>query len=109
MGSPIYIAGLGAIASIGKDVPACLESLRLSRDGIGTMQYLSSVHKNELPVAEVKMSNEELAEKVGLAPHISRTALLSAIAAAEAIHDAALPNDRSLRIGFISANTTGGM
>ena len=41
--------------------------------------------------------------------HISRTALLSAIAAKEALHDAAIENFSDLRTGFISANTVGGM
>jgi 3-oxoacyl-[acyl-carrier-protein] synthase-1 len=45
----------------------------------------------------------------GIAPHISRTALLSCIAAKEALLDAGIDNFSSLRSGFISANTVGGM
>jgi 3-oxoacyl-(acyl-carrier-protein) synthase len=107
--SPIYVAGLGAITSIGNNVAECLDALKNSRDGIGKMEFLSSIHQDTLPVAEVKKSNEALAAMVGLAPHISRTALLSAIAAREALDDAQLPKDAGLRIGFISANSTGGM
>lgn len=105
----IYIAGLGIISAIGNNASECLASLKQYKDGIGTMQHLNSVHKNALPVAEVKLSNEMLAELTGLAPHVSRTALLSAVAASEAIHDAGIPDLSSLRTGFISANTTGGM
>jgi 3-oxoacyl-[acyl-carrier-protein] synthase-1 len=105
----IYIAGLGIISAIGNNVAECLASLQQYKDGIGTMQHLTSVHKDELPVAEVKLSNEALAELSGLPSHISRTALLSAVAAAEALKDAAIPNLASLKTGFISANTTGGM
>lgn len=73
------------------------------------MQYLSSVHGGQLPVAEVKMTNEELAVLAGMPAHISRTALLSAIAAKEALHNAGIGQLDGLRTGFISANTVGGM
>jgi 3-oxoacyl-(acyl-carrier-protein) synthase len=45
----------------------------------------------------------------GVSPTISRTALLSIIAAREALADAAIENISGLRTGFISANTVGGM
>ncbi len=105
----IYIAGLGIISAIGNNVAECLSALQQYKDGVGTMQHLTSVHRDELPVAEAKMNNEELARLSGLPNHISRTALLSAVAANEALHDAGITNIHSLRTGFISANTTGGM
>lgn len=108
MTNPIYIAGLGAITAIGNNVPECLDALKAGRDGIGYMQYLTSVHAKTLPVAEVKQSNSQLAEMSGLPGHTSRTAMLSAIAAAEAIGNAGL-DIKKYRTGFISANTTGGM
>jgi 3-oxoacyl-[acyl-carrier-protein] synthase-1 len=83
------------------------------------MQRLESIHKETLPVAEVKLSNEELATLSGLAPTSSRTALLSAVAAREALSDAGLRADVAQdessgsrgcwRTGFISANSVGGM
>lgn len=108
-GVGVGIAGLGLIAAIGQDVPACLESLKNYRDGIGNMRHLTSVHKDEFPVAEVPHSNRELGALAGLPAGISRTALLSAVAAGEALKDAAIPGLAGLRTGFISANTTGGM
>ncbi|CAN5773312.1 beta-ketoacyl-[acyl-carrier-protein] synthase family protein [soil metagenome] len=105
----IYIAGLGIISAIGNNLSDCLASLKQYKDGIGTMQHLASVHQDELPVAEVKLSNEQLADVCGLPSHISRTALLSAVAAAEALQDAGIDQIPGLRTGFISANTTGGM
>jgi 3-oxoacyl-[acyl-carrier-protein] synthase-1 len=45
----------------------------------------------------------------GPAPSVSRTALLSLVAAKEALEDAAIPGIESLRTGLISANTVGGM
>jgi 3-oxoacyl-[acyl-carrier-protein] synthase-1 len=61
-----------------------------------------------LPVGEIKLSNEQLAELSGIKESLPRTALLSIIAAKEAWEPF---SDRTagLRIGFISANTVGGM
>jgi 3-oxoacyl-[acyl-carrier-protein] synthase-1 len=60
-------------------------------------------------VAEVKKSNAELAGLARLPLGISRTALLSMIAAREAVTDAGMADLSSWKTGFISANTTGGM
>jgi 3-oxoacyl-[acyl-carrier-protein] synthase-1 len=103
------IAGLGIISAIGNNVAENLASLKAYADGIGTMQHLHSAHKDSLPVAEVKLTNAELAELCGLPAHISRTALLSAVAAQQALADAGIGNPLAFRTGFISANTTGGM
>lgn len=105
----IYIAGLGIISAIGNNAGECLHALKTSRHGIGTMQHLHSVYQHELPVAEVKPGNEELAVWTGLPAATSRTALLSAAAVKEALADAGIDVQPGLRIGFISANTTGGM
>jgi 3-oxoacyl-[acyl-carrier-protein] synthase-1 len=106
---PVYVAGAGVISAIGNNVNDCLESLRSARHGIGTMQNLHSVHKEQLPVGEVKLTSKELAAMAGLPEHISRTALLSAVAAKEALSDAGIYDPSLYRTGFISANTTGGM
>jgi 3-oxoacyl-(acyl-carrier-protein) synthase len=45
----------------------------------------------------------------GLSPDISRTTLLSLVAAKEALADADIPGFETLRSGFVSANTVGGM
>ena len=109
MSSPVFIAGAGVISAIGNNIAENLSALEDEVPGMKEMQYLHSVHRHKLPVAEVKMSNEELAAIAGMPAHISRTALLSAIAAKEALHNAAIENFNELRTGFISANTVGGM
>ena len=73
------------------------------------MQLLSSIYQDELPVGEIKCSNEELSAAVNLSPKLPRTALLSAIAARESLTDAGWTKRLSPRTGFISANTVGGM
>ena len=109
MSSPVFIAGAGIISAIGNNIAENLAALENGAPGMGKMQYLRSAHRNKLPVAEVKMSNTELAELAGMPPHTTRTALLSAIAAKEAQQQACIENFDGLRTGFISANTVGGM
>lgn len=117
--SDIFVAGLGAISAIGNDVAECLSALENGQAGIGDISYLETVHQYKIPVAEVKLSNEELASRAGVSPKISRTALLSLTAAKAALesagldntslNNAGLPGGQPIRTGFISANTVGGM
>ena len=109
MSQTVFVAGVGIISAIGNNIAGCLDALENGRAGMGTMTYLDSVHRQKIPVAEVKMSNDELAHLSGLAPAKSRTALLSMIAAKEALDNAGIENISSLRSGFISANSVGGM
>ena len=76
---------------------------------MGQMAHFDSVHRQKIPVAEVKLSNDDLAHLSGLPNSKSRTALLSMIAAKEALNDAGIENVAAFRTGFISANTVGGM
>jgi 3-oxoacyl-(acyl-carrier-protein) synthase len=105
----VYIAGLGVITAIGNNVEECLASFEKGEAGMNDITYLETVHRNKIPVAEVKLSNIALAEMTGLPKDISRTTLLSLAAAREALNDAAIPDFSSLRTGFVSANTVGGM
>jgi 3-oxoacyl-[acyl-carrier-protein] synthase I len=109
MDSPVFVAGAGIISAIGNNIAECLDALENSRAGMGDMHYLDSVHKNRLPVAEVKLSNEELSKLSGLPATKSRTAQLSLIAAKEAIKNSGIEDINSFRTGFISANSVGGM
>ncbi|AYL98029.1 beta-ketoacyl-[acyl-carrier-protein] synthase family protein [Mucilaginibacter celer] len=109
MEQPVFIAGLGVISAIGNTVAQNLLSLELGKTGIAPIQYLDTEHRHEFPVGEVKLSNGELNELSGFKPGISRTALLSLVAATEALADAGLENFAKLRTGFVSANTVGGM
>ncbi len=109
MSAPVFIAGLGVITSIGNNLQANLRSLGDEKSGITKMQLLSSIHQDELPVGEIKCSNEELSVAVNLSPKLPRTALLSAAAARESLTDAGWNTNLSPRTGFISANTVGGM
>lgn len=109
MSLSVYIAGLGVISGIGNNVAEHLSAFEKEQAGMGDITMLNSIHKKELPVAEVKLSNQKLIEISGLPERSSRTTLLSYMAAKEALDDAGIPNIKSFRTGFISANTVGGM
>lgn len=105
----IYIAGKGVVSALGIGTEANKSALLDGKTGIGEIRFLQSGYAGKLPVAEVKYTNETLAQMVGLEPHITRTALLSILAAKEALDKADIPNRKALRSAFISANTVGGM
>jgi 3-oxoacyl-(acyl-carrier-protein) synthase len=108
MSNAVFVVGAGIISAIGNNVAENLHALETGTAGMGKMILLDSIHKETLPVAEVKLSNEQLSSLTGLPTKITRTALLSLIAAKEAITDAAI-DTKGLRTGFISANSVGGM
>ena len=103
----IYVTGLGVVSGIGIGVSENIEALRQRKHGIGKVTLFPTAL--DVPVSEVKRSNEELKKLISLPPQrtVSRTALLGMIAAEEAMKDAGLTP--SLRIGFISATSVGGM
>ena len=112
----VWIAGMGAISSIGHNVDENLTSLKEGRSGVGYPDFLQTLHTNDFPVCEIKLSNDALAARCGMKNNLPRTTYLSAIAAMEAMADAArnvqAAQDSpfaSYRIGFISGNTLGGM
>lgn len=109
MSTGVFIAGAGTITAIGNNIAECLSALEKEQPGMGNITYLKTNHRGIIPVAEVKLTNEELAVLSGLPSQTSRTALLSSIAAKEALSNAGIENIGSLRAGFISANTVGGM
>ena len=105
----VYVAGLGVISAIGNNVPETLTAFGNQQPGMGDITMLDTIHRTQLPVAEVKLDNNQLAGLGGMQPTLPRTALLSMVAAREALSDAGISNIDQLRAGFISANTTGGM
>jgi len=107
---PVFVVGAGVVCAVGRNQAECHERLRTGQDGIGDMRFLHSVHAGALPVAEVPFSNEELAAYAGMPAGLPRTALLSAMAAREAMATAGLEGEsQRWRKGFVSANTVGGM
>lgn len=110
MANTISITGLGIICAIGNDAQSVLDSLRKGESGISTMRYLKSRHK-DLPVGEVKLSNEEMKQVLGVDPSrtISRTSLMGAIAIRQALDSAGISDITGKRVALISGTTVGGM
>ena len=111
MANSIAITGSGIICAIGTDKQQVRDALVNGTTGIGELQHLPSCHK-ELPVGEVKLSNEELCRTLGIKPteEYSRTALMGAYALRQALNDARLTTDelRGKRVTLISGTTVGG-
>lgn len=100
----IAITGIGIVSAIGCNYAETLQSLLEQRSGIAPMRYLGSVH-TEYPVGEVKLSNDELRQRLELGNEpLPRTSLLGIMAAREAISMSQAPCDT-----FISGTTVGGM
>ena len=111
----IVITGEGIISAIGYDKATVLAALREKRTGIGQMRWLKSTHR-ELPVGEVKWSDEELQQQLGLPADelTSRTAMMGMWAVRQALEDAsvmswATDTPAKKRIILISGTTVAGM
>lgn len=106
--STVYIGNTGIITAIGNDTEAHIIALNKGVCNIGLPTILAT--KQQLPVGEIKKTNEELSNIAIIAPEqqLPRTALLSIIAAKEAWKPF-IGKHEGLRIALISANTVGGM
>ncbi len=110
MQKPVYISGMGAITSIGNNIGEMKNSLMSNRHGIHHIQYLDTAHKGKLLVGEVKMSNDELLNSLGIEiESSSRTTMLGMIAAREAVAIQGLNLDDGKRTGLISSTSVGGI
>ncbi len=104
----IFISEVGAISAIGNNAEEHFNSLQNGVAGIAISEHLQTTHQQEFPFGEVKFSNEELAQKLGLATgNYSRTALLGLWAVSQLLDNSKLTP--TVRTGFISATTVGGM
>ncbi|NNE75754.1 MAG: beta-ketoacyl-[acyl-carrier-protein] synthase family protein, partial [Pricia sp.] len=111
MGKGVAITGMGIISAIGNNVEENHQSLISEKTGISRITKIDTIHKDEIMVGEIEATNTELKLQLGLpekAP-FSRTALLGALAAKQAIQDAKIENINDCVTGLISGTTVGGM
>jgi len=110
MNKEIYITGAGVVSAIGMDKATVLDALLNQRTGVEPVKYLQTIH-TDLPVGEVKRSNDELRELLNIPPSEDyiRSSLLGIPAAQEALQQAKLDDRSSLRVAFLSGITVGGM
>ncbi len=111
MGNRVVITGYGIVSAIGMNATEVLHSLMNGHSGIGEITRFETIHKGKLPIAEVKLSDQELLELSGLKSlkRYTRTALLGICAARDAAAMSGMKPDRHIRTGLISATTVGGM
>ncbi len=103
----IKVCGIGVISSLGVGCMENFQSLVNRQARIGSPSFLET--RLSVPVGEVQLSNPDMNQMVGLGRDkvMTRTSLLGAIAAKEALDRASIPIGK--RVGLISATTVGGM
>ncbi|MDR1379990.1 MAG: beta-ketoacyl-[acyl-carrier-protein] synthase family protein [Tannerella sp.] len=106
----IYVTGAGVVSAIGMGKAATLDALINQRTGVAPIRYLRTSH-TDIPVGEVKYSNDELREMLQIPPSEAfiRSSLLAIPAVREALTQARLDDRSPLRVAFLSGITVGGM
>lgn len=111
MDKKVAITGMGIISSIGKTVEENYNALVTGQKGISSIENFHTVHKDVIKVGEIKLTNPQLEQLLGLTSdnNYSRTAMLGAYAAKKAVEDAGINNLNDCRSGLISSTSVGGM
>ena len=112
MAERVVITGLGIISALGTGKDAHITAFRNSRSGVTGVTHLQSIHASEFVLGEIKMSNDELSEKLGLPPGdngYTRTTLLCLAAMDDLLQTIDIDLLRNEPFAFINANTVGGM
>jgi 3-oxoacyl-(acyl-carrier-protein) synthase len=111
MSQRVFVTGIGIISAIGHDVKETLSSLIAEKSGIGEITLFDTIHKGKFPLAEVKLTNDQLLEMTGNPgkPNFTRTALLGMVAAKAALISGGIDDPAKSGTGLISATTVGGM
>lgn len=119
MTEKIVITGAGVVSAIGIGKAETLQSLLNAKTGIEPVCYLPTEHSG-MPVGEVKLSDEELMARVGVAEDKgkmqSRNTMIARLALREALADAGLTDETGetdkallLDMPLISGTTVAGM
>jgi len=111
MNKGVAITGMGIISAIGNSVEENFHALTNGDKAITRISNIATVHADVIKVGEIKKTNDELADELGLATdnNYSRTAMLGAIAAKQAVQNAGISDINDCRTGLISATSVGGM
>ncbi len=107
----VFVTGVGILSAIGNGTDETLDALINLKTGIGKLSLFQSAHEN-IPVAEVRFSNPELAELAGARKDsmpFSRNTLLALVASKQAVRASGWTGVREKHTGIIFATTVGGM
>jgi 3-oxoacyl-(acyl-carrier-protein) synthase len=107
----VAITGMGIISAIGNSVEENFDALVNGRKAITDIENIPTVHANVIKVGEIKKTNDELASELRLSDdnNYSRTAMIGAIAAKQAVKNAGISDINQYKTGLISATSVGGM
>lgn len=111
MSKGVAITGMGIISAIGNNVSENYNALINGQKGISRISKIDTIHKDAIMVGEINFTNKELEDLLSLPENnnYSRTAMLGAIAAKEAISDARISDISKYKTGLISSTSVGGM
>ena len=110
MSKGVAITGMGIISAIGNNVAENYAALISGQTGISTITQIATQH-SELLVGEIHLTNTELESQLGLSSdnNYSRTALLGAVAAKQAMGQAGPLDTNQYKTGLVSSTSVGGM
>ncbi|WP_313112042.1 beta-ketoacyl-[acyl-carrier-protein] synthase family protein [Aequorivita sediminis] len=111
MSKGVAITGMGIISAIGNNVAENFDALINQKKGITRVDNIKTIQREEIMVGEIKFTNDALIAQLGLPPenNYSRTAMLGAIAAKEAIARAGITEIKKYKTGIVSGTSVGGM
>lgn len=111
MNQGVAITGMGIISAIGNTVEENFTALTNNKVGISTIDNIITIHSDSIKVGEIKKTNEALVAELGLPAdnNFSRTAMLGAIAAKQAVKNAGITDINEYKTGLISSTSVGGM
>ncbi len=111
MSNRVFVTGMGIVSAAGINVAETLYALQTGKTAMGPISFVDTRFRDEIPVAEIKLSNAELTEKLSYTTKIppTRASLLGLMAARETVQDVGLFSRTKLKTGFISSTSVGGM
>jgi len=110
MSQGVAITGMGIISAIGNNVEENYASLISGKAGISKITHIDTIHADEIMVGEIKTTNAEFEQQLGLSENsYSRSPILGIIAAKEALSKAGISDINDYKTGLISSTTVGGM
>lgn len=109
-GGEVYITGFGIVTAAGLNAGEVYQALCDERPGIDYPKHLKTIHKDDIPVGEVHLSDADMRDLLGISTEkaFTRTTLLGLLAAGEALAHAGI-DEMTGKNGLVSASTVGGM
>ena len=106
----IVVPGTGIVSAIGTNTPEVARALLVDTSGIAPVRFLETQHR-QMPVGEVKLSNEQLAQRLGVpcTANTSRTMLLGTLALREALAMAGINSEQLADVALVSGTTVADM